>query len=327
MSVEGDDGPCPVNGWSQNGLLHSALLYHDTEEFLAAAVSFLRIGLTRGEAVMAVLPGPRLDLLRTALGPMANAVRLLDMTEVGRNPGRILPWVLQPFVTEHPARRIRVIGEPIWPDRSPLEYPACVQHEALVNLALAGRRITVLCPYDVSRLSPQALTDAMRTHPVLAVNGGWKPSDQYTSPERLLPIGNQPFAAPPATATPLVFDADRLPLVRQLVADRAHAAGFSPQRVAELQMAVNEVATNSIVHGPGHGSLLMWQEETHLVCQVSDEGHITDPLAGRILPPPHSGGGRGLALVHYLCDLVRIHSEPSGTTIRMYMQLPVGVSA
>ena len=97
-------------------------------------------------------PAPRLRLLHDALGADAERVQLLDMTVAGRNPGRIIAEVLLATAAAHPDRHVRIIGEPIWPGRSEIEYPACVQHEALINLAFRGRRATILCPYDVAGL-------------------------------------------------------------------------------------------------------------------------------------------------------------------------------
>ena len=45
------------------------------------------------------------------------------------------------------------------------------------------------------------------------------------------------------------------------------------------------------------------------------------PLAGLVPPAPESLGGRGLVLVNYLCDLVRIHTGPEGTAVRAYLDL------
>lgn len=50
-----------------------------------------------------------------------------------------------------------MINEPTWASRSDVEYPACVQHEALINNAFTGRDLAVLCPHDESRLDPAGL--------------------------------------------------------------------------------------------------------------------------------------------------------------------------
>ena len=54
-----------------------------------------------------------------------------------------------------------------------------------------------------------------------------------------------------------------------------------------------------------------------------DAGYLEDPLAGRTMPTARQVGGRGLWLVHQLCDLVEIRSTPhEGTTIRLHTELP-----
>jgi anti-sigma regulatory factor (Ser/Thr protein kinase) len=86
-------------------------------------------------------------------------------------------------------------------------------------------------------------------------------------------------------------------------------------------VAVNEVATNAVIHGGGPGTLRVWQERGCVISEVSDPGQLTDPLAGRIPPGPNSEHGRGLLLVNYLCDLVRVHTDATSTTIRLHMRL------
>jgi anti-sigma regulatory factor (Ser/Thr protein kinase) len=86
-------------------------------------------------------------------------------------------------------------------------------------------------------------------------------------------------------------------------------------------LAVNELATNSMRHGGGRGVLSVWQENGTLLCEVTDRGHIADPLAGRERPPDARGGGRGLWLVNHLCDLVQVRSLHGGNVIRLHMSL------
>ncbi|MFD1044397.1 hypothetical protein ACFQ1S_01705, partial [Kibdelosporangium lantanae] len=53
-----------------------------------------------------------------------------------------------------------------------------------------------------------------------------------------------------------------------------------------------------------------------------DRGHLTNPLAGRVPASVTQFGGRGLLLVNHLADLVRIHTTPAGTAVRVYFKLP-----
>ena len=86
-------------------------------------------------------------------------------------------------------------------------------------------------------------------------------------------------------------------------------------------LAVNELATNSLCHGGGVGTLQMWTEADTLLCEVHDRGHITEPLVGRIAPEPKQPTGRGLWVVNHLCDLVQIRSTPTGSVVRVHMRL------
>ena len=47
---------------------HEAMFYRGDADFLAGLLPFVREGLERDEAVVVAEPGPRLDLLRDALG-------------------------------------------------------------------------------------------------------------------------------------------------------------------------------------------------------------------------------------------------------------------
>jgi len=147
--------------------VHPALLYRDDQEYVAGTVPYIREGLAAGEPVAVAVPGRNLALIRDALGLDAERVLLRDMAVAGRNPGRIIPTVLLAFAQAHPGRRVRLIGEPIWAGRSDTEYPACAQHEALINAAFTGRAATILCPYNTDLLEPVWVDDAYRTHPVM----------------------------------------------------------------------------------------------------------------------------------------------------------------
>jgi anti-sigma regulatory factor (Ser/Thr protein kinase) len=238
------------------------------------------------------------------------------MTEAGRNPGRIIPWVLSRFMDDHPGRRVRIIGEPIWQGRSADEYPACVQHEAMINVAFTGREATILCPYDTSRLHPRFVQDSYATHPVMVDKTGRFASGTY-DPHGITDAYNVPLSEPPFGATTLRFELADLVKVRRLVAEEGLNAELPPDRIIDLQSAVNELATNSIMHGGGSGTLRTWSDEDRVVCEVRDFGHITDAMVGRLRPPLRKG--RGLVVVHYLSDLVQRHTSTTGTTTRVHI--------
>ncbi|MFE7647314.1 anti-sigma factor RsbA family regulatory protein [Streptomyces phaeoluteigriseus] len=302
---------------SSESFVHPALFYRGTEQYTAGTVPFLLEGLAAGEAVAVAVPGPNLELIKSEMGASAAKVKFLDMTQAGRNPGRIIPGVLRAFADAHPAGRVRIIGEPIWAGRSSVEYPACVQHEALINAAFQGREVTILCPYDADGLEPEVLADAHATHPVVIDTGVERTSDAY-APEQVVARYNQPLEHPPGAAS-LTFDADALPQVRSFAVEEAKQLGLTGDRLQDLTLAVAELTTNSVVHGGGSGTLRIWAEGKQIACEVLDSGRLTDPLAGRRPPARDQLGGRGLMLVHYVTDLVRLHTAEDSTTIRFYL--------
>lgn len=305
-------------GRANAGLRHELLLYRDAASLLAVLLPFLQDGLANGEPVLVATPGSQLALIRAALGRAGDVIRWTDMTEAGRNPGRILPWVLQSFADQHPGRRVRIVGEPVWPGRTAQEYPACAQHEAAINWAFADREVSVLCPYDAGRLGPGVLAEARCTHPSLLGPAGSRPSAGY-APAEVVERHNAPLPGPAEPVAVLRYDLDDLPLLRRFVADHAGAAGLDADRVADLQIAVTELATNSVAHAGGAGTLRVWRTARHLICEIHDDGRLADPLAGRLTPAHDGIGGRGLVIVHALCDLVRVPTTAAGTTVRLHM--------
>ena len=113
-----------------------------------------------------------------------------------------------------------------------------------------------------------------------------------------------------------------LAAVRAVVYRYAMQAGLPESRAIDLVLAVSEVAANTVRHAQSPGSLKIWYDTEEIVCQIQDEGTITDPLAGRRQPSLEAGGGHGLWIVNQVCDAVEMHSDETGTTIRLHMDLP-----
>lgn len=299
---------------------HLALPYRGDTEYLAGAVPFIMKGLASDEPVLVAVPTRRLALLRAELGPTADDVTLVDMTDVGRNPGRIIPGVLLPFADTHPQRQVRIVAESIWPDRRPDEYVECVRHEALLNRALTGRCTTVLCPVDVLGLPTRAHIDSARTHPMTVYRNGTRPSVRY-APDEAIEAADVELAPPPDACRYVVDTPDMIEL-RSVVATYAQDNGLGGRRVQDLVLALTELASNSIEHAHSAATVLFGRIGDRLVCQVRDSGHIGDPMAGRRPVPPSQLRGRGLLLVNELADLARVHTTQAGTTVEMQFEVP-----
>jgi anti-sigma regulatory factor (Ser/Thr protein kinase) len=109
--------------------------------------------------------------------------------------------------------------------------------------------------------------------------------------------------------------------VRALVLQHARQAGLTESRANDLVLAVSEVAANTLRYTHAPGTMALWHDQHEVVCEIHDEGVIADPLVGRRRPAPGASGGHGLWLVHQVCDAVELHSDTTGTTVRMHMAI------
>jgi len=300
-------------------ITHQALFYRNADQYRAGVLGFVRRGLDAGEPVaVAILPSNG-KLISECLDGQRSQVELLDMAELGRNPARIIPAV-QALLDKHSEQPLHYVGEPIWAGRSPEEIREATRHEALINVAWPEAPVSVLCPYDVSSLDPSVLADAQVTHPEVIDGGEVHQSPAYR--ERHIPANcEQPLADPPGHAVALRFTVGDLARLRALVTVNARAAGVAHDRISDLVLAVDELATNAIRRGQGSGILRLWWTTRHFLCQIEDRGQIEDPLAGRRAPVPDLYTGCGLWIVNQLCDLVEVRSTSAGTTIRVHAEL------
>jgi anti-sigma regulatory factor (Ser/Thr protein kinase) len=298
---------------------HSALLYHSEREYVDWLARFISEGLDRAQPVLVAVPGDRLARLRQELGDSAADVTMADIMGFGRNPGRILAAQLA-FVERHPGRHVRIIAEPVWEGRTAYEYSACMQHEALANIAFAGLDVTGLCPYDASCLSENVLADVGLTHPQIWRGGSRKHSPEYAL-DAALDQCNEPLATNPAAVTYTVSEPLDLAGARKCVDRYGRLLGMSAARAADLMLVATELATNSLDHACGACRLAFWYETGHVVCEARDMGRWADPLAGRRPPAGQGVGPYGLFVVNTIADLLRTHTTSAGTTIHAYLRL------
>ena len=302
-----------------DGFLHRALLYRGAAEFRAAVERCVRGGLNRAEPVLIATPPGKVSWLRREFNGESAGVAFTDMTELGRNPARIIP-AIRTFMDRHPGRRIRCVGEPVWPERSAAEVREATRYEALVNTAFSGTPATMMCLYDSAGLTTSILGDAGCTHPSLFRHGQEQASSSYLGPGGLPPGCDHPLAHPPGSAESLTYQRDLRP-VRSLVARCARSARLPARRITDLVLAASEVAANTLRHTRAGGTVHLWHDAEEVLCQITDSGVIADRLAGYRVPAGDLPGGKGLWLVNQVCDLVEMRSTTDGTTICLHMKL------
>jgi anti-sigma regulatory factor (Ser/Thr protein kinase) len=301
-----------------DSIQHVMLRYRDAAAYQHALRGFISDGLARDEPALLAVPAAAWIDPPDGRG---NVVTLADMSELGRNPARVIP-ALRSFAEAHRGRRVRIMTEFIWPGRSEEEICEAARHEALVEAALAGVAGEVVCLYDAAELPRRVLDDAAGTHRWQAGPAGvMQPSPAYAGPGKLPAGCRVPLPSPPADAEIVDYSSD-LRSVRAMVRTIGRRAGLDPGRVTDLILAVSELAANTLRHTGKAGVACAWQTTCEVVCQVSDTGFIEDPLAGLSQRAIEEPSGKGLWLVNQICDLVEMRTAESGTVVRLHVRLP-----
>jgi hypothetical protein len=300
---------------SKQSYRHEAFLCRDPADFTASMVAFVDDGLKAGEPVMVAVTPQHTRWLREALS-RPDKVDFVDMAKLGRNPARIIPaW--REFVTARstPSHPVRGIGEPIWPDRHAEELLECQLHEALLNVAIDPETpLWLICPYDVGALSPAVVDEAHRSHPVIVESGIHRGSAHYAGRAHVDTLFAAELARPGARAREAVFTnvtVDRLPGYVKL---ELYVAGLTVDQAGHLAAATKRLAIDSLHRGSTQVTIRIWKETYALICEVTDDAHVTDPLTGRNPPAKEH---EGLWQANQASDLVQLRSTPAGTIIRI----------
>lgn len=189
-----------------------------------------------------------------------------------------------------------------------------MQHEAFSNVALDGREVTELCPYNTAQLDQGALADARVTHPLLWQAGSVDHSGEY-APDIALARYNQPLPRNPGAAGYTVRKLADLSGARSFAARYAGWHGLSADGIADLKLVATELATNSLQHGAAC-RLAFWPRNGHLVCEARDHERLDNHVIAH-RPPTDDG----LFVVNAIADLVRTHVTRGATTIQAYLRL------
>jgi anti-sigma regulatory factor (Ser/Thr protein kinase) len=309
------------------------------DEVAARAAPFVAAARGRGEVVaLAVRPAaaralaavpPAADLLTAGLltaGPPAAAgaspVVPLAFPDGPDRSGQTLAarWARELRAHSRGRGGVTVVVEHD-PDLDGLDGGFWTELDAALNVALADVAASVLCLYPQFPLHLEVADGARRNHPLVLVDGVLRHNPEHRGAREVLT--DRGGAPAPALLGPpdqrMDFDTWQLVEVRDTVARAAQAAGCDRDRVADLVLAVNEVATNAVEHGSGDAHLALWTGpgSHELLCEVHDGGRLGDPLPGLRAPHPSDPRGRGLWIARQLCDLLHVWGDDAGTHVRI----------
>jgi anti-sigma regulatory factor (Ser/Thr protein kinase) len=301
---------------------HCVTVFADDDHLATRVAPFIKEGLERRQAVVAVSDERKLALLDETLGPAGGDLRKVDRDGFYTRPEAALADYdrqVRRLLREGFAS-VRLFGElPLC--GSPDEVDAWIAYEAILNRAFEHRPVSILCGYD-TREQPDALVEATaRTHPhVLGEDG---PNGHYHDPGEIVRLHTPPAESPPGLRTFEVGD-DPAAFRRRLLAELA-AEGVPEAEAQGLVVAVGEVVANARRHGDGIREMRIGRAGDCFVCEVSDRGPgIADPIAGYIPPTPDGPAGGGLWVARQLTRRLELISNRTGLTARLWVRAVTG---
>ncbi|MHA6618223.1 ATP-binding protein [Pseudonocardia sp. DLS-67] len=191
--------------------------------------------------------------------------------------------------------------------------------DAALNVALADLPVRVTCFYPELPLHLEILDGARRNHPLLLTEGELRHNSGHHDPRAVLaqrPAAQPPLLGPPDVRMP--FSAWQLHEVRTTVEEALSGRGYERERVEDVVLAVNELATNAVEHGTPEAHLSLWTGQSGLLCEIDDGGTLRDPLPGLQAPHPAEPRGRGVWIARQLCDSLHVWADGRGTHVRVH---------
>jgi anti-sigma regulatory factor (Ser/Thr protein kinase) len=191
--------------------------------------------------------------------------------------------------------------------------------DAALNVALADLPVRITCFYPELPLHLEIIDGARRNHPLLITDGELRHNPGHHDPRAVLTA--RPAARPPVLGPPdvrLSFSAWQLHEVRTTVERALSGHGYERERLEDIVLAVNELATNAVEHGTPEAQLSLWTGQHGLLCEVDDGGTLRDPLPGLQAPHPAEPRGRGVWIARQLCDSLHVWADGRGTHVRVH---------
>lgn len=309
------------------GFLHSALILDSDQSVRQVLVSAVRRALAEADGVFMVIGAQTGRLLREELRAEAKNLEWGDTSAFYQRLGFAYEGFRRLLAAAHAAgRRIHVFAEPDVADEAGSpgavdRAAAYMAYEAIYNETYAGFGCDVTCLWDARRHSTLTIENARALHNHELGPADWEPSPEFVAPRQYLAGRNQlPLPLPSQADWHAVLEGhDGLPALRAELEDWAQQHGFTVPAATDVVLAVNEIATNGLVHGRPPVQVHGWRHRDTLVVQVDDQGAIPLPaLAGYQPPTGLPLSERGLWLARQLADVVQTHTTDRQTSVRLY---------
>jgi anti-sigma regulatory factor (Ser/Thr protein kinase) len=311
MSAEGSDH-----------YVHEALFYGSTQGLVAEAAPFLREGLAAGDDVVLICAEDNNRAVAEQLDD--DRIIFLPREDVYQKAVTAVEY-LRDFMrsrVDEGSDQVRLVGQVDFGSGT-RAWDEWRRFEALCNHALAPYPLWSLCAYDTGGLPAPAVATGKITHPYVRDGACRRTNPSYVDPAEVLrrpPLHVEPL--PDDAPTTAISDVHDLSGLHHQVHDLLVTGRLESEKVDDLVLVVNELATNGVRHGIPPVNVRIWLTERRVVCTVVDHGPgFEDPFIG-YLP----GGGEdlpegqfGLWLARRLCDQLMIDRTSEGFQVTLVM--------
>jgi anti-sigma regulatory factor (Ser/Thr protein kinase) len=302
--------------------LRHGVAFYDTEvDLMAQLVPVVEAALAAGQPVaLALRPTTEASLRDQPSCDLAEAVALTRPDGPDGPSGQTLAarWARELRTLTASGRQDVCVITEHWDAFDGADGGFWTELDAASNVALSDLPVAMTCFYPTYPLHEAVLSGARRNHRSLLRSGRLADNADYLSPQEVLLAS--PAPAPQVLGPPderRTFGAWALNEVRASVTAMLHAAGFGRDRADDVVLAVNEITTNAVEHGPGDAEICLWSDADGFVAEVHDRGVLSNPLPGLIAPHPAELRGRGVWIARQLCDSLHVWSDAGGTHVRL----------
>ncbi len=301
--------------------LHAAAVYDSDDSLRGHAEPFLRAGLDRGDAILAMVPARVERVLRAALDGDSDRVQWREPVLTHRRLGEVFDDFHRFLAERHAAgESARLLTENDL-DGDPDRLAAYLRLEAVSTEILRPYGSPWTCLYDRRRHPEEMLTCVGEVHPQLTTyRGPPVPSTTYIQANAYLTSHAGPVSPVPE---PVDLDIElattrHLSALRHQLRTRAPSSHISADGIDLMLVAITEVVTNALQHGQPPCRVRAWESDRVAHVRVEDHGHATGlATAGYQRPTTPKTSGTGLWLARQLADVIHTQTSAAGTVVEL----------